>query len=148
MHLDLVLQQSRPVLLLGLSLLQHHLDFTRVVVETGLFGLNLGVKIQLDFVVYLYGRGVAGEFEVGGLDVQFHLLGVDIWHGDCEEDDVLLGLSGGRALGPEDFYMISICTVRQVVGVWGGKRILPSGVKVLPICLVSVVVGASIFSVS
>ena len=102
MHLRLILQQSRPELLGELLLLQHQLDVPRGVVSLRLLRVDLGVELQLDGVVGLLCRAVAGEVEVGGLDVELQGLGIDVGDGDGEENVVLLRVGLGGALGPGD----------------------------------------------
>jgi len=98
--LCLLLQQTRPVLLLEFLLAQHQLDVPGRVVDLALLWLDLGEEVELDVVGCLFRLRVAGEFEVGGLDVQVDLLWVYIGNGDGEVHVVLLWFAGGGALGP------------------------------------------------
>lgn len=100
MHLRLLLQQSRPVLLRQLLLLQHHHHISCGMVQLGLLGLDLGIEFELDGVLGFFALAVTGEVEVAGLDVELDLLGVDVRDVDGEEDVVLLCFCAGGALGP------------------------------------------------
>jgi hypothetical protein len=59
----LVLEQTGPVLLVEVLLLQDQLDPARGVVDLALLGVNLGEQIHLDVVGGLLALGVTGEFE-------------------------------------------------------------------------------------
>ncbi len=93
MHLRLVLQQSRPELLVELLLLQHELNVSGRVIDLGFGGLDLGVELQLHRVRRLLGLREALEAEAAGLDVELDLLLVDIWDGDGEVHMVLFGVA-------------------------------------------------------
>ena len=54
-ELLLVLQQTRPVLLLELLLSEDQLDTARRVVDLALLGVDLGVQVKLDVVGGLLG---------------------------------------------------------------------------------------------
>ena len=102
MHLRLILQQPGPVLLAQLLLLHHHLDIALGMMDLGGRGVDLGVEVQLDGILGLLGLRVAREVDVRGLHVELDLLGVDVRHGDGQEDVVLFGFGCGAALGPGD----------------------------------------------
>ena len=89
MHLGLILEQSRPEVLVELLLLQHHLDVARGVVDLGGRAGDFGVEVARAGVGGLLGVGVALEGEGGGLDVELDLLFGHVRHGDGEEDVVL-----------------------------------------------------------
>lgn len=55
-NLLVVLEQSRPELLLELLLAQHKLDVATSVVNLGLLGVDLGEELQLDGICDLLGR--------------------------------------------------------------------------------------------
>lgn len=95
MHLLRILEQTRPVGLTKLLLLQHKLNGTRRVVCLGSGRVNVGVEIEGDGVVGLLGLGVTGEGQATGLNIELDLLGVDVGDCDGEEDVVLFGLAGG-----------------------------------------------------
>jgi hypothetical protein len=59
----LILEQTGPVLLVEVLLLQDQLDPARGVVDLALLGVNLGEQIHLDVVGGLLALGVTGEFE-------------------------------------------------------------------------------------
>jgi hypothetical protein len=65
--------------------------------------VDLLVEVEAHVEVGLLGLGVAGEVKVGGLHVELDVLGRDVGDHDREEDVVLLGLGGRRALGPVDY---------------------------------------------
>jgi hypothetical protein len=117
-HLLRILEQSRPVGLTELLLLQHKLDGARRVVGLGGGGVDVGVEFEGDGVIGLFGLGEAGEDELAGLDIELDLLGVDVRHGDGQEDVVLLGLAGGGALGPGDLRGDGLAV--ELLGVLGG----------------------------
>lgn len=54
-HLLVVLEQPGPELLLELLLAQHKLDVTASVVNLGLLGVDLGVKLELERICDLLG---------------------------------------------------------------------------------------------
>jgi len=69
-HLRLILQQSRPVLLLEVLLLQLDFDNAAGVVDFGGRRINLGEEVEGYGVVGLFTLGVAGEGERGFLKVE------------------------------------------------------------------------------
>lgn len=94
-HLLRILEQSRPVCLAELLLLQHELHSARRVVCLGSGWVDFGVKFESDGIIGLLGLGVASEAQLARLHVKLDLLGVDIGNCDGEEDVVLFGLAGG-----------------------------------------------------
>lgn len=70
MHLRLVLQQTRPVLLLEILLSQHHLDVGGGVVCLGVVDVDLGEEVDLEVVGGLFCVRGAGEGQTGGLKVE------------------------------------------------------------------------------
>ena len=98
-----VLQETRPVGLIELLLAQVDLDILGGVVDLALLGVNLGVELKFEVVCLLESVGVAGESERGGLQVQLEVGGGDVRDVDGQEDNVLCGVRGRRALGPKDY---------------------------------------------
>lgn len=82
--------------------------------DLGLGGINLGIEVELDLVVAFEGVGVAAEGEIGGLEVDFDVGGLNIWYRDCNVEKVLLWIRLVRALCPEDCRSV----VLALVGRW------------------------------
>lgn len=99
-HLLGILQQPRPVSLVQLLLLQHHLDGARRVVDLAGGRVDGGVQIELDVVVGLFRLAVARKGHALRLHVQLDLGGVDIRHRNRQEDVVLYRFRLARALRP------------------------------------------------
>lgn len=95
MHLLRILEQSRPVSLTELFLLQHELHGARRVMRFRRGGVNFGVELKRDGVFRLLRLGVTGEGQLARLQIELDLLRVDVDDCDGEEDVVLFGLAGG-----------------------------------------------------
>jgi hypothetical protein len=98
--LCLVLEQTRPVLFLQFLLSQHQLDIRGCVMCLGVLNIDFSEELDLEVVGGLFGIRCAGEGEAGRLQVELEGFGWYVWHTDCEEDVVLLGVGVGRALSP------------------------------------------------
>lgn len=97
-----LLEQAGPVLLLEFLLAELQLDIARGVVDLGVLGVNLGVKLKLEVVVALESLGVTLELKGRSLQVQAELRGRHIGGSDGQVNEVLLRVGAGRALGPEN----------------------------------------------
>lgn len=101
-----LLQQPWPELLLELLLPKHELDVLARVARLALLRHDLVVEGHLQVVGALERFAVAGEGQACGLEVQLQVRRWHVWDGDGEVDIVLLGVGGGRPLGPEDCEML------------------------------------------
>ena len=70
--------------------------------DLGLVGVDNAIELELDMVRPLEGVGVTGEGDALVLDVQLELILGDVGNDNGDVDEVLLGVGGGRALGPGD----------------------------------------------
>lgn len=93
-ELLLLLEESGPVLLLELLLLQLQLHVLGGVVDLALCGVDLGVELELEVVGPLEGAGGAAKRQAGGLEVQLQAVLGHIGDRDGEVDKILLGLGG------------------------------------------------------
>jgi hypothetical protein len=98
-----LLEQTGPVLLAELLLLELELDVFGGVVGLGLCRVDLGVELELDVVLALEGGRGAGEGEGSGLKVDLDIRGGDVRDGDSKVDEVLGGVGGRGALRPQDW---------------------------------------------
>ena len=98
-----LLEESWPVLLLEVLLLELDLDVLGSVVDLALGRVNLGVEFELDVVLALQGARGTGEGQGGGLEVQLQVILGYVRDGDGQVDEVLGGVGVGGALSPEDY---------------------------------------------
>ena len=92
MHLSLLLQQSRPVLLIQLLLLHDQLNISWRMIDFRTRWVDVGVEFELDGICAFLRFAVALEVEVGGLDIEFDLVFLHVWYRDGEEDVVFFVL--------------------------------------------------------
>lgn len=97
-----LLEESWPVLLLKVLLLELDLDVLGSVIDLALGRVNLGVEFELDVVLALQGARGTGEGQGGGLEVQLQVILGYVRDGDGQVDEVLGGVGVGGALSPED----------------------------------------------
>ena len=71
MYFLALFQQPWPVLLLLLLLPEHKFHIPRRVIRLAVLDVDLPKELQLDVVGGLFGIGVAGESQGGGLQVDF-----------------------------------------------------------------------------
>lgn len=71
-------------------------------VDFALLRINLSIKLEVDLVRLLESLGVAFEGQALGLEVKLEVGRGDIGDGDGEVDEVLGGIRGVGALGPEN----------------------------------------------
>lgn len=102
MNLGLLLQQSRPVLLLLLLLPQHEIETARAMLLLALLRNNLVEELQVNDVLDTL-AGLSVELDGGRCDLQIGVFWRDIGGVDADEKDVLRGVGGVGALGPGDF---------------------------------------------
>lgn len=105
-----LLEESWPVLLLEVLLLELDLDVLGSVVDLALGRVNLGVEFELDVVLALQGARCTGEGQGGGLEVQLQVILGYVRDGDGQVDEVLGGVRVGGALSPEDCRAVSACS--------------------------------------
>lgn len=98
-----LLEQAGPVLLLELLLLELQLNVLARVVDLALLRVNLAVQLEVEVEVLLQGVGVAVKGQARGLEVELEAGGGDVRDGDGQVDEVLGGVGGAGALGPEDW---------------------------------------------
>lgn len=101
-QLLVLLKQAGPVFLLELLLLQLDLDVLGGVVDLAGLGVDLGEELELDVELAFEGAGRSREGQARGLEVELQAVLGDVGDGDGEVDEVLAGVGGGGALGPED----------------------------------------------
>lgn len=101
-NLLLRLQQTGPELLLQLLLSQDQLDLTVVVVDLGVFGVDLGKQIQRNIVSHAF-LGVSGERNVLLGDVEGSRGAGNIGSLDVHVEVIALRIIIGGALGPCDW---------------------------------------------
>lgn len=100
MVFDLLLGDSRPVLLLLLLLAQHELDGVSNSDLAGVFGVNLLEEVDGKMVVILRVFAVRINLQAGGRQIN---LGVDrVWNLNGKEDNVLRLVVSVRSLCPKD----------------------------------------------